>query len=125
MKSAITKRSRFARNLFWLLSFLCNFGPIVAFFIYGLVLGSPSTHYTVALVGIVGIVLGIISLISKFHWRTPLIIIIGGLYFAITQFAVVLITISICIVLDELIFTPLYHHYKSKTQINKEIDRRM
>ena len=124
-KSKITKRNIIARNVFWALSFLSNFGLIVGFFIYGLCCGAKETQYTLALVGLVGIVIAGISTILKYHWRTPLIIVIGGLYFAINQFAYVLLAVAIAIVLDEMIFTPCYRHFREKASINKEIDRRI
>lgn len=124
-KSKITKRNIIARNVFWSLSFLSNFGLIVGFFVYGLCFGVQETKYTLALVGLVGMTIALISTILKYHWRTPLIIVIGGLYFAINQFAYVLLAVAIAIVLDEMIFTPCYRHFREKASINKEIDRRV
>ena len=120
-----TKSARALRNLFWVLSALCNFGPVIGFFIYGLVAGTVATTYTMCIAGIVGIIVGIISLILKRHWRTPLIVIMGALYFAVSYFGWILLIVAICIVLDEMIFAPLFTHYRAKAQINKEIDRRM
>lgn len=123
--SKITKKYRSFKRIFWSLSFLSNFGLILAFFIYGLIFGEKSTQYSLALVGIVGLIVSGISLILKQHWRTPLIIVVGGLYWAINEFANVLIAVAVCIVLDELIFTPCYKHFANKTMINGEIDRRL
>ena len=124
MASQRTKKFRAGKWIFWSLSFLCNWGFIIAFFIYGLVCGQATARYSVAITGIVAIILGIISILFKRHWRTPLIIILGGLYFAIMKFSIVIITLAVCIILDELIFTPLYLYFREKTSINKEIDKR-
>lgn len=124
MASKRTKKFRAGKWIFWSLSFLCNWGFIIAFFIYGLVCGEATAQYSVAITGIVAIILGIISILFKRHWRTPLIIILGGLYFAVMKFSIVIITLAVCIVLDELIFTPLYLYFREKTSINKEIDKR-
>lgn len=121
-KSKITKRNAFWRNIFWTLSFLSNIGLLLGFFIYGLIEGE--NKYGIALAGIVGMVLAVVSILIKKHWRTPLILLMVGLYLAIQRFEAVLVTVAIAIVLDELIFTPLYHHFREKTSINIEIDRR-
>ena len=123
--SKITKKYRAFKRLFWSLSFLSNFGLILAFFIYGLIFGEKTTQYSLALVGIVGLVVSGLSVILKQHWRTPLILVLGGLYWAINEFANVLIAVAVCIVLDELIFTPCYKYFANKTMINGEIDRRL
>lgn len=124
MASKRTKKFRAGKWIFWSLSFLCNWGFIIAFFIYGLVCGEVTAQYSVAITGIVAIILGIISILFKRHWRTPLVIILGGLYFAVMKFSIVIITLAVCIILDELIFTPLYLYFREKTSINKEIDKR-
>lgn len=124
MTSKATKHARLWRNLFGALSYLCNFGLIIAFTIWGLIQGTQVTRYTMCIAAVVGIILAVVSVILKKHWITPLIILIGGLYFAITQFAEVLITLAVCIVADELVFQPLHKHFKAKTMINREIDKR-
>lgn len=124
MKSKATKNAKICRNIFGLLSFICNFGLIIAFTIWGLIQGTQVTRYTMCIAAVVGIALSVISLIMKKHWITPLVILIGGLYFAISQFAEVLITLSVCIIADELVFQPLYKHFKNKAIINHEIDKR-
>lgn len=121
--SKITKKYKFLRNLFWTFSFIANFGFIIGFFIYGMIEGT--NKYSMCLVGLVGVILGVISLILKYHWRTPLIIVLGGLYFAIDRFYIVLISLALCIILDELIFTPAYKHFREKSSINVEIDKRI
>ncbi len=122
--SKTTKRCRGAKWTFWFLSFLCNFGLIIGFFIYGLVMGQETTKYTMCLTGVIGMVVATISTICKRHWRTPLIILLAGLYFAVKEFGMVLVAVGAGIVVDELIFTPLYEHYRNRTMINKEIDLR-
>lgn len=123
--SKATKNARAGKWIFWSLSFLANFGLILGFFIWGLVCGTETTRYTMCLAGVVGVVLGTVSLLLKKHWRTPLVIVMAGLYYAISQFAPVLIALAVSIVADELVFSPLYHYFKSKTQINHEIDKRL
>lgn len=123
--SKVTKKCRAFKWLFWSLSFLSNFGLILGFFIYGLICGEKTTQYSLALVGVVGVVVSVLSVILKQHWRTPLILVVGGLYWAINEFANVLIAVAICIVLDEMIFTPCYKHFANKTMINGEIDKRL
>ena len=123
--SRLTKKYRALKWLFWSLSFLSNFGLILGFFIYGLICGEKTTQYSLALVGIVGIIASGLSVILKQHWRTPLILVVGGLYWAINEFANVLIAVAVCIVADELIFTPCYKHFANKTMINGEIDKRL
>lgn len=121
----LTKKTRWGARIWGFLSFLANFGPVIGFFIYGLIMGGPKTTYSMSLIGIVGIIVGLVSVILKKHWRTPLIIMLGGLYFAVNHFAIVLVSVAICIVLDEIMFEPLHKYYKTRLTINKEIDRRV
>ena len=122
--SAVTKKCRGAKTIFWFLSFLCNFGLVIAFFIYGLIMGQETTKYTMCLTGVIGMIVALVSTILKRHWRTPLVILLAGMYFVVEQYGVVLVTIGVGIVLDELIFTPLYEHFRNRAMVNKEIDLR-
>lgn len=120
----MTKQYRGAKWIFWFLSFLCNFGLVIAFFIYGMATATEITRYSMCLAGIVGMIVALTSTILKRHWRTPLVIMLGTMYFVAQNFAIVLITIGVAIMLDELFFTPAYKHFKNKAMINHEIDKR-
>lgn len=127
MKTAISKRTRgfkVKHFIFSSLSFLCNYGLVIGFFIYAMIGATETTRYSIAMTGFVGIVVSLVSAICKKHWRTPLVIMLVGLFFATKKYATVLIIIGVAIVLDEMIFAPLAAHYKSKASINVEIDKR-
>lgn len=127
MKTVKTKRTKkylASKRIFWTLSFLCNFGLLIAFFIYGMANATETVRYTMTMTGLVGIIVSGISAICKKHWRTPLVIILGGLYLVADKFLIVLAIIGIAIMLDELIFRPAYLHFREKASINLEIDKR-
>lgn len=107
-----------------MLSWALVFGPLAGYFIYSLIVSG-----TVAKAGLlsslfVAIVLTAISAIMKLHLRSALFVLVLGIYIAIDKISVLLIIVSICSVLDELLISPLQKSFKAKLTINKQIDKR-
>lgn len=120
-----TRKCWHLKNLFWFLSFICSFGILLYAIVYGFATGSTASRYSLTLASIVCILMTLISILLKYHWRCPLVLMAIALYFIIDKIGAFLICLAIGIILDELLFTPLYKHYKAKTLINKEIDARI
>lgn len=117
------RKAKILRNMYGFASFLCNVGLIIYFIVYGYATGGTTTKYTMTMAAMAGITLSIVSAVLKKHWRTPLVLICAGLYFVVDKYMAVLITLAVAIMLDELIFSPLYQHYKLKYTIDREIVR--
>ena len=84
------------------------------------------THEKVALTGCISIalVLTIFNIITKKHLRSPLWIIVIGLYVIVDNLLPLIIILAIATVVDEFILTPLINHYKTKLIADKAMDER-
>jgi hypothetical protein len=122
----MTKRYKRLSFLFSLLSFLCVWGPAIYFLVEAWFTGKLQGKDAITLgsTALVAIILCLVSFIFKYHWRTPVVIILMGLYFLAENFACILLVVGICIILDELLFTPLHKKFKGLYTINREIDKR-
>lgn len=124
--TATTKKYKVLKNIFSFLSFLATIAPILIYTIIGFVNGDIHTGKKVMLTFalVVSIILVILNVLFKYNLRSPIFIMIFGLYFALEKILPLLIIISIGVVLDEFILTPLAKSFKEKYVINKEIDKR-
>lgn len=121
----MTKTQKY-RQLYWIfrtLSIASVVVPLVVFIIMGYADGGIQTAQKVTLsFTVVGaLVLTTISFLSKRHIRSTVFILLLGIYAVVQKMEVVLITISVCVMADEFIFTPIYKKYGSKLKIRKEI----
>lgn len=122
----MTKAYRVRRLIFSSLSFLCIWGPSIFFIIKAFATGEATTKsgFTLGATCVVATIFCIVSAVFKYHWRTPAVIVLIALYTFANNFGVVLITVGVGIILDELVFTPLARHYRNLYVINREIDKR-
>lgn len=120
-----TKRFKIGKRITGLLSFLLNWGVLITFLIIGFATGEKSESFALGITGLAGVIIAFCSILAKKHWISPLIVLMLGLYIAIDYFTPVLITIGVCILLDELMVAPLHHYFKNKYSINVEIDKRL
>lgn len=73
----------------------------------------------------VALILTGFNFVSKRNLRSPLWIVVLGLYFAIGQYLMPLIIIlAVVSLLDDVIFRPLIGHYRVKLIASKTIDER-
>lgn len=82
----------------------------------------------VTLVGsvMIALLLTTINFISKRNLRSPIWIILLGLYFAMGEFLMpLIITLAVASTLDDLLFRPLINYYKTKLIASKAIDERI
>lgn len=100
-------------------------GPIVVYAILGYIQGS-TTQKVVLSASIVGaIILFALSALLKYHLRSPVFLILLGIYGALSEITVALVIVSVCTILDEFVFMPLMKKYKNLMVIHREIDRRL
>lgn len=125
--SAVTKKYKTLKVVFQLLSFLITIAPIIVYTIVGFANGDIETGKKVFLgfTLVSAIILVAINVLFKHHLRSPLFLMILGIYFALDKILPLLIIISAGIVVDEFILQPLVKSFKSKYQINREIDKRV
>lgn len=121
----MTKRCKFAKNLLWFLSLMCNIGPAAVYACAGFSIADDKQRVVLSLLAITAVLLCGINVIFKHHIRSPLWIFVLGIYACLDNIQGLLVTIAICTIIDESIISPLYKRYKEKYIINKELDKRL
>lgn len=125
--SSFTKRTRFK---YWTLKVLQNlllFLPLMVYIAIALV--NPGVIVVEKMVLLSSITVALIltgfNFVAKRNLRSPLWIVVLGLYFAIGQYLMPLIIIlAVVSLLDDVIFRPLIGHYRVKLIASKTIDER-
>lgn len=122
--SKITDNYRKKKTIFLVLSVLCIVGPLMFYFGRAFICGDAVQKFTLGITFTVALVLFVINRIMKSHFRSVIWVLVLGIFTVIQSYLTVILVVSITTFLEELIFYPLYRHYKAKTMVNKEIDRR-
>lgn len=121
----MTKKYKFRMIITGILSFLCAFGPLFVFVIMGLAEGEGKEKLVLTLTMVGAIIISMIAAMKKIHLRSVTYIIMIGLWVALDRLLPFILTIAICTILDELIFSPLYKRWKEDYHTNKQIDKRL
>ena len=127
-QSDYTKVCRLKMWLFRALDWLFLFFPIGFYAVYALAIDGVGTWGKIAVISCVAIaaVLALFNVIAHKRLRCPVWIVLIGLYLAVQEILLPLIIImAVATVLDDLVFTPLIEHYRSKLIANKAIDERL
>lgn len=125
-KSNITKKYGCLSIIFTIISFLLLLGPAGFYIIAGLTTATL-TIQKVAIVSTVAVslLLTLLCAINKWVFRSKIWLIILALFFVIEDFLLMILIFGTTQIIDELVITPLARHFRNKTSINKEIDRRL
>lgn len=121
----MTKNYKFKMIITAILSFLCSFGPLIVFVIMGLIEGEGKEKLVLTMTMVGAIILSMIAAMKKIHLRSVTYIVMIGLWVALDRLLPFILTIVICTILDELIFTPLHKRWKEDYYTNKQIDKRL
>ena len=120
----MTEKYKKLYNAFRILSVSVTLGPLCVYFCIAFI-GATTVHkLAVGSTLAVVLILTIINVIGKYHLRSPLFLLLIGIYIGIGKILTPLIITTIGVVLDEFIFHPLCIKYKNLYTINKEIDKR-
>ena len=127
MKNEKTKKVHLKYVFFKTISIALTVMPLIVYVVLGLISGDIHKGKKVILgfTCIIAIILSTINILMKHHLRSPLFLVLLGLYYTIENALPLFIAICVGVILDEFIFTPLTIKYKSKYTINKEIDERL
>lgn len=120
----MTKTYKFRKDICFILSFLCSTGPLIVFTVAGLIEAQRHEKICLALTSIASIILALLALLRKVHLKSTVYILMVGLWIALENIIPFLITLGVCTILDELIFTPLYKRFNEDYHTNKQIDKR-
>ena len=120
-----TKKTKRMRNLMLFFSLMCSFGPLIYYLAISFsIVESTAKKCVIGVSFIVCLMLIAAGTFIKHSMRSPLFVVLLTLYYVIGSIGQVIIVVSIGVILDEFIFSPLYRHYRDLYKINKEIDRR-
>ena len=124
--SSITRHARRCKLLWGLIRAVLLVGPIVGAFIYALTCGQIKTENTIVFGVIFAFIMlvCIINIICRFHLRFPGWLFIFFCMWLVKSVYVIIIIIGVCTILDEIIATPFYRHYKQQYKFNKAYDER-
>lgn len=122
-----TKSEKFKYILCKVASFSLCIMPLLIYIVLGFLDGDIQKGEKVFLgfTCITALILTIVNLLMKYHLRSPMFLLMLGIYYAMNNVLTVFIIISAGVVLDEFIFSPLARKHKQKYIINKEIDDRL
>lgn len=120
----MTTKYKRAYKALKLLSMAVTLLPLIVYFCIAFI-GATTVHkLAVGSTLAVVLILTIINVIGKYHLRSPLFLLLMGIYIGLGKILTPLIITTIGVVLDEFIFHPLCIKYKNLYTINKEIDNR-
>lgn len=122
--SAVTKRYKRLSFIFGLLSLLCTVAPVTYFTVLGFMNGEIRSKVTLGCTLILCLVLVSINIIKRENLRSPVYIMILGIYICLDNLLSLFLIMAITTILDEMIFAPLHRTYKNRAIINREIDKR-
>ena len=126
MASKYTKHTRARLWTYRILDLLILLLPIIVYIGFAYADGTALTHEKVALTGCISIalILTLFNILTKRHLRSPIWILLIGLYCIVDNLLPLVITLASATVADEFILTPLISHYRTKLVADKAIDRR-
>lgn len=119
-----TKKYKRLSKLFGLLSLLCTVFPVAYFTVQAFIQGEVQEKVTLGCTLIVCLILVALNTIKKENLRSPVYIMILGIYVCLDNLLSLFLIMAITTMAEEFIFSPLHNSFKNKAVINKEIDRR-
>lgn len=123
--SDVTKNYKLKALIFQCLSILVLAAPIIYYTILSFINGEATEKFTLGITFVIAAIMLAINIIFKYHIRSTLWIIVLGIYLCLDNIQVLLIMVAVGTILDEFLLTPLHKSYKSKANINREIDKRL
>lgn len=123
--SDVTRNYKLKALLFQCLSILVLAAPIIYYAVLGFINGETTEKFTLGITFVIAAIMLAINIIFKYHIRSTLWIIVLGIYICLDSIQALLIMVAVGTILDEFLLTPLHKSYKSKANINREIDKRL
>lgn len=124
-RSSSTKKYARLTVIFTLLQILVLLGPITFYLISGFISAEVTSKLVLGSTFIIAALIGLISICTKLHLRSPLWIMVLGINTVINSIIPLVLMVAIGTILDEFLLSPLKNRYKEKRNINREIDKRL
>lgn len=125
MISQQTKKYKRLAFIMGLCSALLLIAPIGYYTAMAFFTGAVVEKVSLGALATVAVIMVAINALMKLHLRSPLWIMIIGIYIICDYIMPLLIFVAIGTIADELIFTPLKKSFQNKATINYEIDKRL
>ena len=123
MTSPTKKYKRLAR-LFSLLSILVLLAPLAYYLVEAFIAGVVIEKLALGGLATMAIILTLFNTIMKANLRSPIWLILLGIFFVLENILPLIIFIAAGTILDEFLLTPLARRYRNLYTINNEIDKR-
>ena len=120
----MTNKYKNIYRTFKLLSWAVTILPLVVYFVIAFSKAEIVHKLAIGSMLTIVLILTVINIVGKLQLRSPLFLLLIGIYVGLGQILTPLVITSCGVVLDEFIFTPLYKKYKQLYVINREIDKR-
>ena len=120
----MTTKYKRAYEALKLLSMAVTLGPLCVYFVIAFIRATTVSKLAVGSTLAIVLILTLVNLIGKYHLRSPLFLLLIGIYTGLGTILTPLYITTVGVVLDEFIFTPAAKKYKQLYIINKEIDKR-
>lgn len=120
----MTNKYKKLYETFKILSWAVTILPLVVYFVIAFSKAEIVHKLAIGSMLTIVLILTVINIVGKLQLRSPLFLLLIGIYVGLGQILTPLVITSCGVVLDEFILTPLYKKYKQLYIINKEIDKR-
>ena len=120
----MTNKYKKLYETFKILSWAVTILPLVVYFVIAFSKAEVVHKLAIGSMLTIVLILTVINVIGKLQLRSPLFLLLIGIYVGLGQILTPLVITSCGVVLDEFILTPIYKKYKQLYVINREIDKR-
>lgn len=120
----MTNKYKNIYKTFKLLSWAVTILPLIVYFVIAFSKAEIVHKLAIGSVLTIVLILTVINIVGKLQLRSPLFLLLIGIYVGLGQILTPLVITSCGVVLDEFILTPIYKKYKQLYIINREIDKR-
>lgn len=125
MISPQTKKYKRLALFMGFISILLLIAPIGYYTTVAFIAGTVVEKVSLGALATLAVIMVAINALLKLHLRSPLWIMLVGVYLVLDYILPLILIIAITTIADELIFTPLCKKFKNKAIINGEIDKRL
>ena len=120
----MTNKYKNIYRTFKLLSWAVTILPLIVYFVIAFSKAEVVHKLAIGSMLTIVLILTVINIVGKLQLRSPLFLLLIGIYIGLGQILTPLVITSCGVVLDEFILTPIYKKYKQLYVINREIDKR-
>lgn len=124
MKSPITKKYKNIYRIFTFLSIIVLLAPICYYTVEAFIAGAVIEKLALGGLATGAILMTMFNALMKANLRSPIWLLVIGVYLALDYILPLIIFIAVGTILDELVLSPIAKKYKNLYIINNEIDKR-